>query len=309
MRQLWGKTALVTGGASGIGFGMVEAFLDEGMNVVVADVRDDHLDAARAALGVPRGDVLLLKLDVTDRQAMARAADAVVKHFGKLHILCNNAGVGQLSGPFNTSCDDWDWSLDVNLTGVFNGIHSFLPLIAAHGEGGHIVNTASVAAMLPGGFTYAATKSAVLGLTESMAAELAEHGIGATCLMPGPVRSNIHEVGKLRPARFGEAGDPAFEAELARREAPDHWMEPIVVGRMIVDAIRRNLLFVFTHKEFREGIARRFEAILAAVPPGDSTEEDKARIGFPVRNPIYDRLTEEPPASGEPRTSAGQPSK
>jgi NAD(P)-dependent dehydrogenase (short-subunit alcohol dehydrogenase family) len=300
MRDLRGKTAFVTGGASGIGFGMAQAFLAEGMNVVIADVRDDHLAAARATLG-ERADTEFLTLDVTDRAAMAAAAEAVVARFGKVHILCNNAGVGQLSGAFNTTYDDWDWSIGVNLNGVFNGIHAFLPLIAAHGEGGHIVNTASTAAALPGGFTYAATKSAVLGLTESMAAELAERGIGATCLMPGPVRTNIHEVARLRPERFSRTNSTAFEAELAERVSPDHWMEPIVVGRMVVDAIRRDLLFVFTHKEFREGIARRFEAMLAAVPHGSSTEAEKERIGFPVRNPIYDRLVAEAPASGAER--------
>lgn len=297
MRELEGKTAFVTGGASGIGFGMVQAFLEQGMNVAVADVRQDHLIAAREALR-PRGEVLFVELDVTDRAAMAAAADAVTERFGKLHVLCNNAGVGQISGPFNTTYDDWDWSVDVNLNGVFNGIHCFLPLIASHGEGGHVVNTASVASMLPGGFTYAATKAAVAGLTESMAAELAERGIGATCLMPGPVRSNIHEVAKLRPERFGRTESAAFEADMAKRAPPEHWLDPIVVGRMVVDAIRRNLLFVLTHKEFRDGIATRFDAILAAMPKGSSTDEEKTLIGFPTSNPIYDRLVHEPPANG-----------
>jgi len=290
-----GKTALVTGGGSGIGFGMVRAFLDQGMNVVVADIREDHLAAAREALG-ERPDVLFLMLDVTDRTAMAGAAHTVLGRFGKLHVLCNNAGIGQISGPFDTTYDDWDWSMSVNLTGIFNGIHTFLPLIAAHGDGGHIVNTASVASMLPGGFTYAATKGAVTALTESMAAELGERGIGATCLMPGPVRSNIHEVAKLRPERFSHTNSSEFETELATREMPPHWLDPLIVGRMVVDAIRRNLLFVFTHKEFRDGISKRFDAILAAIPSGASSEEEKARIGFPTSNPIYDRLAEEAPA-------------
>lgn len=296
MQDFKGKTAFVTGGASGIGLGMVQAFLEQGMNVVVADVREDHLNAAREALGA-RGDMLFLQLDVTDRDAMAAAAVAVTERFGKLHVLCNNAGVGQVSGPFNTTYDDWDWSIDVNLNGVFNGIHCFLPLIASHGEGGHIVNTASVASMLPGGFTYAATKAAVAGLTESMAAELAERGIGATCLMPGPVRSNIHEVATLRPERFSRTDSAEFEADMAKRAPPAHWLDPIIVGQMVIDAIRRNLLFVFTHKEFRDGIATRFEAIIAAIPDGSSTPEEKARIGFPIFNPIYDRLVREPPAS------------
>lgn len=298
MNSLQGKVAMVTGGASGIGLGMVEAFLEEGASVTLADVRDDHLAAASDHLG-QRDDVMLLRLDVTDRTAMAAAADAVEARFGKVHILCNNAGVGQISGPFDTTYDDWDWSIGVNLGGVFNGLHEFLPRMVRHGEGGHVVNTASVASMLPGGFTYAAAKGAVSALTESMAAELAERGIGVTCLMPGPVRSNIHEVAKLRPARFRDISNPDFEAGLAARPAPDHWMDPLSVGRMVVDAIHRNLLFVFTHKEFRDGIAERFEAILAAIPPGASTEEEKAKIGFPTSNAYYRRLLHEEPAKYE----------
>ena len=298
MQELRGKTALVTGGASGIGLGLVHGFLEQGMQVVIADVRDDHLQQVHEVFD-GRDDILILHLDVTDRSAMEQAAATIADRFGKLHILCNNAGVGQISGPFNTTYDDWDWSMDVNLNGVFNGIHTFLPMIAAHEEGGHVVNTASVASALPGGFTYAATKAAVMALSESMAAELAERDIGVTCLMPGPVRSNIHEVALLRPARFGETNSREFEAEMASRSAPDHWLDPIVVGRMVVDAIRRNLLFVFTHKEFRDGIRTRFDAILAAIPEGNSTDEEKARIGFPVSNVIYDRLTREAPARAE----------
>lgn len=301
MQHLEGRTALVTGGASGIGLGMVRAFLEEGMNVAIADVRDDHLAAARNLLG-DRADTFFLRLDVTDRAAMADAAARLGDRFGRLHVLCNNAGVGQISGPFDTTYDDWDWSVDVNLNGVFNGLHVFLPMIASHGEGGHVVNTASVASMLPGGFTYAATKAAVAGMTESMAAELADRGIGVTCLMPGPVRSNIHEVARLRPERFAHTNSAAFEADMAAREAPSHWLDPLTVGRMVVDAMRRNLLFVFTHKEFRDGIARRFEAILAAIPDERSSDEEKGRIGFPVANPYYDRLVTEAPASG----AAGQ---
>lgn len=299
MQKLAGTTAFITGGASGIGLGMAQAFLEQGMQVAIADIREDHLEQARLVLGGNEA-VHFLRLDVTDRKAMANAADLVVERFGKVHVLCNNAGVGQISGPFDTTYDDWDWSIDVNLNSVFNGLHCFLPLIARHGEGGHVVNTASVAAVLPGGFTYAATKSAILGLTESMAADLSKQGIGATCLMPGPVKTNIHEVARLRPKRFAKTNSAASEAELARRAPPTHWLEPLVVGRMVVEAIRRNLLFVFTHREFRDGVARRFEALLAAFPPGDSTEEEKARIGFPTSNPLYDRLIgDSPTPSGE----------
>ncbi len=295
MEQLQGKVALVTGGASGIGFGMVQAFLEQGLKVVICDVREDHLDRARLLVG-DSDDVLLMRLDVTDREAMAQAAEAVLTRFGKLHILCNNAGVGVFSNALECTYADWDWSIDVNLTGVFNGIRTFLPLLIAHGEGGHIVNTSSVSAGLPIGLAYAASKCGVLGLTEGIAAELAGYGIGSSCLMPGPVRSNIHEVARLRPERFADTKMHAFEAELAQRESLEHWLDPIDVGRMVADAVRRDLLFIFTHNEFRDGIRNRFAAMLAAMDDAPVSEAEKALIGFPVANPIYERLLGEPPA-------------
>jgi NAD(P)-dependent dehydrogenase (short-subunit alcohol dehydrogenase family) len=305
MQILLGRTALVTGGASGIGFGMALAFLEQGMNVVIADIRPDHLESAAATLG-GRHDVLLLQLDVTDRGAMQRVADRVEARFGKLHVLCNNAGVGIFSNALEATYDDWDWGIEVNLTGVFNGMHAFLPLICKHGEGGHIVNTASISAALPIGMVYAAAKCGVLGMTEGVAGELATKNIGVTCLMPGPVRSNIHEVGKLRPVQYADTKQGAFEAELAKRSAPAHWMDPIVVGRMVVDAIRHNLLYVFTHREFRDGVEKRFAAMLAAMSSAPCSDEEKQRIGFPVENPIHDRLLTAAPASGDlqldPRT-------
>ena len=298
MNKLKEKTALVTGGASGIGFGMVEAFLEQGMNVIIADVREDHLNQAREAL-VGRNDVHFLLLDVTNRPAMAAAAKEVKNVFGKLHVLCNNAGVGPMTSVNQCSYDDWDWCLDVNMNGVFNGLHNFLPLIQAHEEGGHIVNTASVAAGLPMDFAYTASKCGVLGVTEGIAEELATMNIGATCLMPGPVKTNIHEIAKLRPARYSDTPLAEAEAQMAQRKAPDHWLAPIVVGRMVVDAIQRNLLYIFTHKEFADGIRKRHEAILAALPVGEVTQAEKDNMGFAVENPIHDRLIKVSPASAE----------
>ncbi|TLY91451.1 MAG: SDR family NAD(P)-dependent oxidoreductase, partial [Gammaproteobacteria bacterium] len=146
MQNLPGKTAFVTGGASGIGLGIAKALLGAGMKVVIADIREDHLASATAELGSPER-VLALELDVTDRAAYARAADAAEARFRKIHVLCNNAGVG-VAGPTELATfADWDWVLGVNHGGVVNGIVTLLPRIMRHGEGGHIVNTASMSGL------------------------------------------------------------------------------------------------------------------------------------------------------------------
>ena len=169
MQNLPGKTAFVTGGASGIGLGIAKALLGAGMKVVIADVREDHLASATAELGAPER-VLALELDVTDRAAYARAADAAEVRFRKIHVLCNNAGVG-VAGPTELATfADWDWVLGVNLGGVVNGIVTLLPRIMRHGEGGHIVNTASMSGLVPhpGATLYGTSKGAVVAMIECM---------------------------------------------------------------------------------------------------------------------------------------------
>ncbi|HEX4023523.1 MAG TPA: SDR family NAD(P)-dependent oxidoreductase [Steroidobacteraceae bacterium] len=300
MQNLQGKIAFVTGGASGIGLGMTHAFLAEGMKVMVADVRRDHLEAAQSQLG-PRDDVRFVALDVTDRQAMASAAAETERAFGKVHLLCNNAGVGIMAGGKNASYDDWDWSIGVNLTGVFNGVHVFLPYILKHGEGGHIVNTASVAAVLPSNIVYASAKCAVMGLSEGLRAELAADDVGVTCLLAGPTATNIQEVAALRSKQYQNTSLGAFEAEMSHRPINPNWMKPRRVGELIVDAVRRNLLFVFTHNEHKPGVAKRFEAILAAFPSGTPDPDGARKLGFRIANPMYEEML----ALGQPPAGHG----
>jgi NAD(P)-dependent dehydrogenase (short-subunit alcohol dehydrogenase family) len=303
VERVEGKVAFITGGASGIGFGMARVFLKNGMKVVIADIRQDHLDAAAAQLK-GANNVHFTRLDVTDRAAMKAAADETERIFGKVHVLCNNAGVGILGGSKTATFDDWDWGLGVNLGGVVNGIQTFVPRIRAHGEGGHIVNTSSMAGVLPGaGATiYVTAKSAVLGLSECLKAELAADKVGVTVLCPGPITTNIHEVAKLRPAKFRDTGLGEIEKGLASRVPSPVWMDPIEVGEMVLDAIRRDLLFIFTHNEFKEGVRQRFEATLAAFPRGPVDEEKAKRFGFPVANRLYAEMLAadpEPAKSGE----------
>jgi NAD(P)-dependent dehydrogenase (short-subunit alcohol dehydrogenase family) len=303
MNRVEGKVAFVTGGASGIGFGMARVFLRNGMKVAIADIRQDHLDAAARELA-GANNVHFLRLDVTDRAQMAAAADEAERVFGKVHVLCNNAGVGILGGSRTATYDDWDWGMGVNLGGVINGVQTFVPRILAHGEGGHIVNTSSMAGVLPGaGATiYVTAKAAVLGLSECLRAELAPDKIGVTVLCPGPITTNIHEVAKLRPEKYRNTGLGEIETSLASRVPSPVWMDPIEVGEMVMDAIRRDLLFIFTHNEFKDGVAKRFEATLAAFPRGPVDREKAKRFGFPVANPLYDEIVAadaEPAKSGE----------
>ncbi|MDB5639100.1 MAG: short-chain dehydrogenase, partial [Bradyrhizobium sp.] len=184
MRELAGKAAFVTGGASGIGFALGRAFASAGMKVMLADIETEALAAAVKSLHDVGPDVRGVTCDVADPLSVERAAKASCDAFGNIHVVCNNAGVAASGGIDNISLDNWRWVLDVNLMGVLHGIRTFLPHIRAHGEGGHIVNTASMAGMNGGlGFSpYVASKFAVVGMSEGLAMQLRPLGIGVTVL-------------------------------------------------------------------------------------------------------------------------------
>lgn len=272
MRQLAGKTAFVTGGASGIGLALGQAFAQAGMKVMLADVETDALEAAVESLRHVGSDVRGIACDVADPASVERAAQASFEAFGNVHVVCNNAGVAAGGGIDNISIDNWRWVIDVNLMGVLYGIRSFLPHIRAHGEGGHIVNTASMAGMNGGlGLSpYTASKFAVVGMSEGLAAQLKPHGIGVTVLCPSYVRTRIGESGRNRLERYGQAQplDPAspaaaMVAEIARQLAAG--LDPAAVAARVLTAIREDELYVFTHPNSREEVEPRFAAILAAM--------------------------------------------
>lgn len=296
MKTVKGRVAFVTGGASGIGLGMVKVFLRNGMKVVVADIRADHLESARRELSAGAA-AHFIRLDVTDRAAMRSAADESEKVFGRIHVLCNNAGVGSLGDIRQYTYSDWDWTLQVNLGGVVNGIQTFLHRLLGHGEEAHIVNTSSMGALLPmpGGPAYIAAKSAVSGLTEALRSDLEETNVGVTLLIPGPTRTNIHEVAKLRPERFQDSGLHRIEAELAQRTPPAVWLDPVAVGEVVLQAILENRLFVITHNEFVEGVRQRFEATMTGFPPGPPDPEKIRQLGFDVVNRIYAKIISQKP--------------
>jgi len=272
MRELAGKTAFVTGGAGGIGLSMAQAFAQAGMKVMIADIEAKALGAAVESLRKITPDIEGTICDVTEAESVERAAQAAFERFRHVHVVCNNAGVAAGGGIDHISLDNWRWVIDVNLMGVLYGIRSFLPHIRKHGEGGHIVNTASMAGMQGGlGFSpYGASKFAVVSMSEGLRAELAPHGIGVSVLCPSYVRTKIGESGRNRPQRYGASQplDPASPAAAMVAEIAKNLqagLDPADVAARVVAAIRDDQLYIFTHPGMRAGVEDRFAAILAAM--------------------------------------------
>jgi len=279
MQNFEGKVAFVSGAASGIGLGMAKVFLRHRMKVVVADLLEDRLEEAAGEL-LPYGpNFHLLQVDVSDRSAMALAAEEAVSVFGKVHVLCNNAGVASTVPIDEASYEEWDWLLGVNLGGVVNGIVSFVPRIKEHGEGGHVVNTSSMAGLLalPGnGGLYSTTKFAVRGLTESLRLRLGKFNIGVSVLCPGLTRSRIVETAAVRPAHLA-AKDPPQEPRRSGPSPLNAGMDPVEVGERVLRGMQRNDAYILTHGEFREELRERFDEILDAFPEDTA---DAARLAF-----------------------------
>jgi NAD(P)-dependent dehydrogenase (short-subunit alcohol dehydrogenase family) len=266
MRDVEGKVAFITGGGSGVGLGMAKTFVAAGMRVAIADIRADHLEAAMAEL---HGDVHALQLDVTDREAFARAAEETERVFGNVHILCNNAGINLFNDIADATYQDWDWVLGVNLGGVVNGIVTFVPRIKAHGEGGHVVNTASMAAFVagPGAGIYTTAKFAVHGLSDALRWSLLPYGIGVSMVCPGLVKSKIYESDVIRPPELSTDVTPADQEFMSILPGlHEAGMDPEEVGEKVLRAIRRNDFYVFTHPDHRDELREIFDETLAAFP-------------------------------------------
>ncbi|MFC7049857.1 SDR family oxidoreductase [Emcibacter nanhaiensis] len=295
MADVAGKTAFITGGANGIGLGIARALVNAGANVVLADIQEQALAEAREYLGAD-DQVRTIVLDVTDREAFAKAADQTEEWFGNVHILIGNAGIGIGGLVADATYDDWDWGMGVNLGGVINGLVTFLPRIKKHGEGGQIVTTASKAALIPIPWSsiYIAAKSAVLGMSESIRGELAPDNIGVSAFCPGPVQTKISDSGKLRPEKYKEnSGYREFEENLEKRPNSPLWMTKEEVGERVLKGIRQNDLYIITHREFKEGTKTRFDAILASFPDEEINEERKEAISFLTSNPLFDEVLAE----------------
>jgi NADP-dependent 3-hydroxy acid dehydrogenase YdfG len=298
MRHVEGKVAFITGGASGIGLGMAIAFVNAGMKVVISDFRQDHLSESTAYFREKNKEknVHHLRLDVTDRKAFALAADEAEHVFGKVHVLCNNAGIGILGPLKQAKFDDWDWAVEVMIGGVVNGIQTFIPRILSHGEGGHIVTTSSMGGVIPlsQSAIYSTVKAGVVGMCEAMRGELAKDNIGVSAFCPGPVATNIHEVGHMRPQKYqSNSGYAEKEKEIANRPNFINEMSIEECGERVLRGIRRNDLYIFTHREFKEGVAERMEAMLASFPAEEINRARAAEFSFLTTNPIFKQIIED----------------
>ena len=267
MKDLRGKTAFITGGASGLGLAMAEAFGHEGMNVMLADIEADVAREKVEALRAKQIKADWVKVDVTSRDSVRAGALATIATFGKVHLVANNAGVGA-GGVFGEVPEgDWDWVIDVNLKGVVYGMEVFAPLMQSHGDGGHFVNTASMAGHIsPAGMEpYCATKFAVVAMSEGWREQLAPRNIGVSVLCPGLVSTNIYAGRRNRPAdAYGPDGRPVDPAALEQQR---EWMaggiDPLIVGQRVVEAVKDDDLYIFSHVEYESVVRARYERVMA----------------------------------------------
>lgn len=285
MKDLNDKVAFVTGAASGIGLGIATALAKSGVRVMLADIEKTALDKAVESLKRTNADVDGVVADVSLKGAIEDAAAKTLARFGKVHIVVNNAGVGGEGRFANSTPGGWDWVIGVNLWGVIYGFQTFVPLIKQHGEGGHIVSTASMAGMIPGaGAQYAVTKFGVVALSEALRLELAGDNIGVSVLCPGFIRTNIMDSGRNLPERFAgtnvrpmtdwKAPNAAEAAMIATvRERIAGGIDPLYVGELVREAIEGNELYIFTDTEFEPifdmriaEIKRGFDRIRARTP-------------------------------------------
>lgn len=277
MKDVQNKVVVVTGGSSGIGRGIALAFARAGALVTVTGRREEHLAETEREFTAERLPVELARVDVTDRDAMLRLADDIEGSRGTVDVLVNNAGIG-LTGPVGSAtAADWDWLVDVNIHGVGNGIRAFLPKIRAHGNGGHIVNTASMGGLMPivAGL-YSMTKAAVIALSEAMAIELAPEGIGVSAYCPGPVHSNIGSGTANRPAQYAGSGYAPPDPSRPGADLTRPYMSAREAGERVLQGVLRGDMFLLTHPEFRAGVEDRHRAIEHAFPD-EPIVEDRAR--------------------------------
>ncbi len=273
MQELHEKVAVVTGAASGIGLAMAERFVGEGMRVVLADVEPDALATAARGLGA-RGEVLAVRTDVSRGADLEHLAQETLARFGKVHVLCNNAGVS-VGGPmWEHTVADWEWVLGVNLWGVIHGVRTFVPLMIRQGEPAHVVNTASLAGLSSNPFlgVYNVTKHGVVTLSETLAQELAMTGapVHVSVLCPGFVQTRIADSNRNRPATLADGADrlrpDAFDQQI--RTALAAGLPPATVAALVVQAIREERFYVFPHPEVtRTRVRERMEAILEGRVP------------------------------------------
>lgn len=277
MQSFHNEIAFITGGASGAGFGQAQVFGRAGARVVVADIRTAAVEQAVAALQAEGITAHGITLDIMDRAAYARAADEVEAVFGAPpSLLFNTAGVNSFGPVENTSYDDFDWIVGVNLGGVINGMVTFVPRMIASGRPGHIVTTSSLGGLMGSALAapYSAAKAAVINLMESYRQGLEKHGIGVSVLCPANIKSNIAEASRLRPAQFGKSGYVENDDSIASLHSiHQHGMDPVELAEHVKRGIEANQLYIIPYPEAKEGLAAHYAQILDSVLPMEADPE------------------------------------
>ena len=264
MQELQGKAAFITGGANGIGRAMAESFAREGVAVAIADIDLEAAANTCKDLEASGAHAIPIECDVTSEESLAQAVANASEGLGPIHLLMNNAGAFAVSPLEETTRRDWEWLLEINVIGVVNGLHAFLPHMRAHGEPAHIINTASVAGHIagPGLSVYSASKFAVVGLTECLKAELADSSIGVSLLCPGVVRTGLIDSSREnRPERHGgRHADPGADVASITAGGSD----PAEIGDQVVSAVKAGEFYIFTHPDMKPVFGARFDRILNA---------------------------------------------
>jgi NAD(P)-dependent dehydrogenase (short-subunit alcohol dehydrogenase family) len=267
MRDLAGKVAVITGGGSGIGAGLAQAFAEAGMSVLIADIELEAATSVAADLESRFAvRAMAVALDVAQPDSVEALAAQIYEAFGAVHLLCNNAGVMPVGPLLDMTIAEWRWLYDVNVFGVVNGIHAFVPRMLRSGQPGHVVNTASMASFSPSTTVaaYASSKHAVLALTESLRAELAGTTVGVSALCPGAVDTRIADSERNRPADSGPPSGRVIPQSIDTEKAAAQSMQPIEVGRIVRDGISAGDFWIFTHPSWARQITTRFDEAATA---------------------------------------------
>lgn len=277
MKEFEGKVAVITGAASGIGRAIAERCAQEGMKVVLADIEERALATAEAELRAENADVLSVVTDVSKAGDVDALAQRTVDTYGAVHLLCNNAGVGAGAAVWESTINDWEWVLGVNLWGVIHGLRSFVPIMLEQGTEGHIVNTASVAGLTSfhGGAAYHATKHAVVALSEKLYYDMVMQGarIGVSVLCPGWVKTQIMDSERNRPQELQNDPSqvvltPEMEAVVEQyRQECEAGMAPAKVADMVFQAVRDGRFYILTHPEFAPLVEARARAVIQGSNP------------------------------------------
>jgi NAD(P)-dependent dehydrogenase (short-subunit alcohol dehydrogenase family) len=272
-----GKVVVITGGGSGIGLALANAFAVAGCSVVLADVQEDALAAAAVEVGAHGVDVLTVVTDVSKADQVEALAAATMERFGAVHVVCNNAGVAPTGDPWLGPIETWEWVMGVNFWGVVHGVRAFLPRLVMSG-GGHIVNTASMAGLYPGlAAPYDASKHAVVAITEGLYNSMQSSGmpIGVSCLCPGWVKTALMQSERNWPSELGDIPQSTPGGEIASnyvKRAVDGGMQPGAVAALVVDAVRSGRYWVFPHPDWLEIAVDRFNSIGAQLNPSPREE-------------------------------------